>query len=761
MADVKGKFLADFSSFYDAVKKAEVSLTSLETGAGKVEKSLNRTANAFQGSKIIQDATLAVEAVTRIGGATALTEKEQAKLNALVTEAIAKYTALGKVAPQELRDMAAATTKVHTESAKLPSTFGNITSSLSSLAGAFGIAFSAQALIGFGKEVFATAGKIDDLSAKLGISAEAVQGLGAAAALGGSDIETIGKAILEMNKRLAEGDKSTVGALKAVGVNFQELKNQSPEEAFYQIADAIKGIENPMEQARVAFKLFGEAGLALLPAIQEDIRKTADATSKMSNDTVKALANAEDAWTKFRNALVTTTGTALASTISFFDQVERRFDELVVKTGKWYGLAPPKGFTPAGDRIPAPAAPAPTPPPGLGLTPGEQKSAEEAQRKAEEAARKQDAINQKIFAGLTQRAAMYEKQQTLLDASTTALQKYVAEHRKLNEVISATIPAEATEAYTGYGRSLQHVSSVLGENTTALLRQQTQLEKNATEAKRFFATLPTAAQEFDRLGAAVANFGGLLGSQLVAQLGLAMSAFSRVKAAVADVRGGFDKLTSGGGLTSILGGFTSIVSGIGGIVAAAQSAIAIGKALFGLFDRNKGRDLVVDFAESMGGFDALHAQLLTLGAEGEALWVKLTQGVGRNNPEQARKAIEEVTKALADKEEASEDAATATEEEARATIETASEAARALEALAPKILENEQAWRAWGDGVTSHIQRVADALSSLAFPAPGAAGASAGGGGGETSFTVTLDGKKLAAGLVPHIPGVVKGYGLA
>ncbi|MCA1562173.1 MAG: phage tail tape measure protein [Acidobacteria bacterium] len=67
--------------------------------------------------------------------------------------------------------------------------------------------------------------------------------------------------------------------------------------------------------------------------------------------------------------------------------------------------------------------------------------------------------------------------------------------------------------------------------------------------------------------------------------------------------------------------------------------------LDGIFG-NRGRDLVKDFAANFGGFDALHDKLLTLGAAGEQLWIRLTQGVGRNNPEQAKAAIDAVNAAL-------------------------------------------------------------------------------------------------------------------
>lgn len=60
----------------------------------------------------------------------------------------------------------------------------------------------------------------------------------------------------------------------------------------------------------------------------------------------------------------------------------------------------------------------------------------------------------------------------------------------------------------------------------------------------------------------------------------------------------------------------------------------------------EGRSNVKDFAASQGGFDKLHQELNKLGKEGEKLWIGLTQGVGRNNPEQAAAAIKNITDAM-------------------------------------------------------------------------------------------------------------------
>lgn len=160
-----GKFFADFSSFYDAVKQADVSLNGFQQNAAKVEQALDRATNAFSGQKLIQQATIAVEAVSRLSdegnalaGVMKLTATEQERLNRQLTEAIAKYTALGETAPKEMLELQQATAAAvkETERLKKEAAEGDkggaaskwISDFTSSLTGMAAGLISAQAVIG-------------------------------------------------------------------------------------------------------------------------------------------------------------------------------------------------------------------------------------------------------------------------------------------------------------------------------------------------------------------------------------------------------------------------------------------------------------------------------------------------------------------------------------------------------------------------------------------------------------------------------------
>jgi hypothetical protein len=116
------QFQADFSRWDKALSDAKTGLKSFELVGKSVQNQLTKMTNGFSGATIQKEAAIAVTAVKAVGGATKLTEAEQRKVNATVTEAIAKYHALGQQAPAELKKLAAETKQVEKQTSLLGST---------------------------------------------------------------------------------------------------------------------------------------------------------------------------------------------------------------------------------------------------------------------------------------------------------------------------------------------------------------------------------------------------------------------------------------------------------------------------------------------------------------------------------------------------------------------------------------------------------------------------------------------------------------
>ena len=825
---VSAKFVADFSQFTDAVKKAELQLASMEAGAGDVTKALNKAASAFDGSRIIKDALAATKAVESIGGATKLTASEQARLNATVTEALAKYAALGQEAPEDMKALAKATEGAKKSTSDIVGTVGK-------LAGAVGIGFSIGAVVNFGKSVFDSASHIKDLSDQLGISTDAVQGFKFAAEQGGSSLDAVGTALEKMNENLAGGSKSTVQALKDAGLNFQNIRSLKPEDAFLAITDAIKQIEDPMTQARVAVELFGKRGAELLPQIKEGFGDAAKAAKKMSEDTIRDLEAAQQKWENLWNSFVITTGNALGkfeklrqdsqtSWTSFFRDIGAAAIDAAVNIGS-FGFATSNlvdarlaavkdaalGKTPSRQQLLG-AHPATPTQEELDAIEKARKANEELARslipltakqkelvdsfhalgssseqialalgvgagavdryvKSVEDAKKSDSawleLKQKLAAeGLATAQSLAKREEDIAHIRTDANNKALADLVKFSEKnkqaqlsdTDATIRAIRLQA----DGILGIYRDTLGESSALFQKLSDDIEQDV--ANQIFNTLDKAATAAENLRKPVKqvtiDFGEL--SQALAQLAqVAGGSFGTVASGLATIvssanaaKKAIDLMKTSGEAKSKLDGILDMATGITGIVSA---AIAAGKAivsLFGLFDRNKGRDLVVDFAETFGGFDTLHAKLLTLGDAGEALWIKLTQGVPKGNPQAAQRVIDEVTQALDEQAQKADEAKNTTEEQAQATIETATEAAKALEELGGKLDLNKEQWKDWGSVVTGILDGIAIAIRNLPTASPGGALPFSAGGGGGQSIQVTapvyLDGNVLTEAVAYH-----------
>ena len=85
---------------------------NLAEGRNQIETTtaaMQKMATSFSGDKLIQHAHNVAAAVNQIGGASKLTEAEQARVNATVGKALEKYAVLGKEAPTALRQLHEAT----------------------------------------------------------------------------------------------------------------------------------------------------------------------------------------------------------------------------------------------------------------------------------------------------------------------------------------------------------------------------------------------------------------------------------------------------------------------------------------------------------------------------------------------------------------------------------------------------------------------------------------------------------------------------
>ncbi len=124
----------------DLARNIAKGLDTIELNTRRVNKLV-----ADFGSGAIRQAHEFATAVDKVGGAAALTEAQQKRVNDIVTKALEKYQLLGEKAPQALKDLADATKKVEQPTSSLSNWMTSLGKEIGTVAAGF---ISAQAVIG-------------------------------------------------------------------------------------------------------------------------------------------------------------------------------------------------------------------------------------------------------------------------------------------------------------------------------------------------------------------------------------------------------------------------------------------------------------------------------------------------------------------------------------------------------------------------------------------------------------------------------------
>ena len=133
--------------------------------------------------------------------------------------------------------------------------------------GAMGAAVGAYKMIGVIKQTLTSIDATAKLADRLGTTTEALQGLRHAAELTGVGSENMNKAIEKMNRSIGEaieGPSAASDALKALGININDLVGLDPAVQFGIIADATNKLGTQSEKASASADIFGRSGLALV-----------------------------------------------------------------------------------------------------------------------------------------------------------------------------------------------------------------------------------------------------------------------------------------------------------------------------------------------------------------------------------------------------------------------------------------------------------------------------------------------------------------
>lgn len=227
--------------------------------------------------------------------------------------------------------------------ASLDSQLSRMGSTAMRVAGMFGIAFSAQALIGGIKSAVDEAGKLVDTADKIGITTKALQELSFAGSQTGVDFGEMSGALSFFNKQVGEASRGGGDLLEILKANGVAIRDQAGNirpvtELLGEYADLVQNAGSAQERTTLITKAFGKSSDELINTFARgkaglaEFADEANRTGQVIEDGL--LRRAEeigDRWDAFTNRLsvgfksfVLTVVDGVATTIDSLAEMQRR-----------------------------------------------------------------------------------------------------------------------------------------------------------------------------------------------------------------------------------------------------------------------------------------------------------------------------------------------------------------------------------------------------------------------------------------------------
>lgn len=132
-----------------------------------------------------------------------------------------------------------------------------------------GAVVAGTALAALAKNGIDAADRLDELSQRLGVSAEKLSALGYAATLTGGNIDTVAGALPRLSKQIAAaGDASSSSAelFRALGIDVRDAAGnmRDVEDVLPEVADRFKELKDDTLEQALAMELFGKSGAEML-----------------------------------------------------------------------------------------------------------------------------------------------------------------------------------------------------------------------------------------------------------------------------------------------------------------------------------------------------------------------------------------------------------------------------------------------------------------------------------------------------------------
>ena len=175
------------------------------------------------------------------------------------------------------------------QAAQIEARYARMSALAASVGAALGGAISIAGITQFLRSTIDGVDALNDLSDATGASIENISALEDIAARTGTTMDTVGSALVKLNKVLAEADPNSpmARALQAIGLNATELRKLDPAEALRRTAVALAGYADDGAKARLVQELFGKSIREVAPLLK-DLAEAGKLNATVTTEQAKA-----------------------------------------------------------------------------------------------------------------------------------------------------------------------------------------------------------------------------------------------------------------------------------------------------------------------------------------------------------------------------------------------------------------------------------------------------------------------------------------
>lgn len=185
---------------------------------------------------------------------------------------------------------------------KMESSFAGLRSQLSALLPAL----SAAAFVSFARNAIEAAGRIQDLSERIGFAASSLSALEPMLNASGSSLEEFSAAIAILNNQLGEaakGNQESIKSFDQLGLSVTKLLQLNEEQRFIAVANALGSIGDQAQRTEAGRNLLGRGFAALNPILAEANGNFGELIDKQKDLSITLSDNSVDRIDKFGDAL--------------------------------------------------------------------------------------------------------------------------------------------------------------------------------------------------------------------------------------------------------------------------------------------------------------------------------------------------------------------------------------------------------------------------------------------------------------------------